>query len=317
MTAILNGWALNHVFQASDRLVSTVKDDVYSPYHQSANKSVIVRAAKSFGVMAYTGLAYIGDQPTDAWLAATVLDTQKAPPGFVSMFNREVDFRPWFIATRIRDRLNEEQRTKHHLAISYVGAQEIGRRVQPFVWHISNGPEGGPFQVQTLSNRLFDWRRGFLVRPLGQVPEAVHSRVRAELRETGGDGGPQRFSEVMADGIRACASAAPKSVGPDVMSIHLDPTRWPLLVVHSEYAPQAFTEATFPGSRGGEVSRPAVYTPWIITPDCAWAPSIMDGPQEWTSGGSPFAMQLDLNAPRWDSGRGWAITRQDRPGPPR
>jgi hypothetical protein len=71
MTLILELFERTCIIHAGDRLVTVAG----RPYDETANKSVIFQARDSRVVLGYTGAAYVGDFPTDEWIAYQLTHT--------------------------------------------------------------------------------------------------------------------------------------------------------------------------------------------------------------------------------------------------
>jgi hypothetical protein len=68
MTFVLARTSRNYVLQIADRLVTRAD----RPYDASANKTILYRTANGIVTIGYTGLAYVGDVPTDKWIVEQI-----------------------------------------------------------------------------------------------------------------------------------------------------------------------------------------------------------------------------------------------------
>jgi hypothetical protein len=58
--------------QASDRLVVTDERGTFAPFDRRANKTLVLVATDAVAFISYAGEAYIGDVPTDEWIARVI-----------------------------------------------------------------------------------------------------------------------------------------------------------------------------------------------------------------------------------------------------
>ena len=74
MTLVLGGLVANTVFHASDRLtaITPTRKNPDRAWDIHANKTVIVCGSDWWLVIGYTGLAYLDDKPTDAFIASVL-----------------------------------------------------------------------------------------------------------------------------------------------------------------------------------------------------------------------------------------------------
>jgi hypothetical protein len=76
MTFVLARTSRNYVLQIADRLVTRAD----RPYDASANKTILYRTANGIVTIGYTGLAYVGDVPTDKWIVEQITGITAFPP---------------------------------------------------------------------------------------------------------------------------------------------------------------------------------------------------------------------------------------------
>ena len=181
LTAIIAALAWRRAFQVSDRLVTKAA----STHDAAANKSLVVRGRDGYFFAGYSGVAYIGDRPTDDFLAAAIMDLDDAPRGmaFRSGFGSATLFG---LVSRIRERLGADypHSQRRDLYIDLVGAQLRRGRWQPLHWHISNVNPDREFRFQALKPRSVNWARSFATSPIGMVPIEVFEAMRATLKQT-------------------------------------------------------------------------------------------------------------------------------------
>src|SRR5258708_26583621 len=75
MTLILSQASINYVLQVTDRLVTQHENVTqrYNPFDPLANKNIVYCSKNSVVAIAYTGIAYIDDIPTDKWIAQQLI----------------------------------------------------------------------------------------------------------------------------------------------------------------------------------------------------------------------------------------------------
>jgi hypothetical protein len=79
MTLIITAVADDAVAQVSDRRLTLPDGSVFS---DDANKAICIACADARVSLAYTGLARIGDTPTDHWLVDLLTETKSAQKPF-------------------------------------------------------------------------------------------------------------------------------------------------------------------------------------------------------------------------------------------
>src|SRR3972149_3397682 len=91
MTLILSRSSHRFVLQLSDRLITQGT----AQFDRTSNKTIIFFAFGGFASLSYTGIAFVGDIPTDQWIAQQLTDSNLA------QFGKPPAMRSWGPARKI------------------------------------------------------------------------------------------------------------------------------------------------------------------------------------------------------------------------
>jgi hypothetical protein len=313
VTAIYGLLAGPFAVMVSDRLVS--KRGVsgpYAPHDPYANKNLVLVTRDAVVSIGYTGLAYLGETPTDVAIAEGVLG--EPAPGLSRLGGPGNLVNPDDLnhtIARVVDSLEARFRRmlQFHrdigLQILMIGfrARE-GEFPKPVVWHIANEPGAADVGIYRADHEVYEpWaRQEPRFWPIGQVANnASRARVKAALETT--PVAARDCEETLANDIRVEATDRPETVGRDLMRI--------LIGMRTDGTHQVFVRYD-PDINDS----PDAYSPWVLTPIGYQVPAIA-GPNVLSgSMNTGWGEVLFEYPPR---GRatvsGWFP--QPRPGPPR
>jgi hypothetical protein len=80
MTQILTAACPDFIAQLSDRLVVAKRGSAIEQHDPAANKTVVFRASDAIVTIGYTGIAYVGQIPTDRWIAEVLCQESFGAP---------------------------------------------------------------------------------------------------------------------------------------------------------------------------------------------------------------------------------------------
>jgi hypothetical protein len=316
MTLNLIGTAYGSVVQVTDRLVT--RERPFEKFDPAANKNVIFLARNGLLTIGYTGRAYVGDQPTDRWIARKLaLDETLQDDGSGAVHTGFGRPKRWMNIGQAMKHLAEELTRAwrdHNYEIGKMQVFASGfqwpaagwtwklGRSRPVIWEImsrASRPEFGAFPVE----RYFGWERGLVT--VAALPRAALSDH--SLRSLAGDLAlsetPEAIIARMVSAIRE-ASSQHNVVGPDCMSIHLPSPRLSR-VVTCGYEPSEQSEGAAP---------PFAFTPWVVAPDQTLAPTILNGfTLEVSSGPFNFKIKGSQDLHFREDGSFWMFQSQPRP----
>jgi hypothetical protein len=329
VTLILSYLSRGFVLQVSDRLV-TAPGAI--PFDGLANKNIIYQARDAIVSMSYTGPAFIGQVPTDNWIAQklTGVDVSK------NFGTRMGPLPKWYDIGQATRLLAEEfqsseiARTNSYFELVVVGWQwkitgrpPVGRHQPvPMAWGLSK-PQGGGFEseVERLPRRWYWRNRTFCcASPRSNLPKdkraSMFDRLRAELNPAPALNVKiaDKVEQAAVDTIRSVAKEN-RYVGPNCMSVVIAPPHQSALVrvtffPYEQHTAQLVRETIEP------ITGPAAFSPWVIGAKTMQMPSVAMGKGGYDIQMGPFAVRL--NGP--DSspqGLLWALSSQRRPTRPR
>jgi hypothetical protein len=252
-----------------------------SDYDPQSNKSVIFSAADGLLTVAYTGLSYLGDTPTDQWIAET-LQGEPIPVG-------PDGERPWTFTTRwrrdwpslgeairqVRDGLpnalasvRPEWRT---IPITIVAAGwQLYRRAKarPVIQTIHKVDASGTTRVEAAPRHL--GRDLYMsTEPDGHLSDEEFKQLISGMRNKGGKA---RLDD-MVGAVRMVAGRS-KMVGPHCMCTVLPPPHHGWAFVGYDSTVQAYGELEGGGS---SVAIPVSFSPWVISRGSIVAPMVQAG----------------------------------------
>lgn len=216
MTLIISVSCREFYCMVSDRLISLVHPHRgFSGVHDAiSNKNLLVRAINGEFAIGYTGSAYVGNEPTDQWLASIL--TGYVFDGDVPIFAGAVrpDRTVQEHIAALRDAIAKLAKD-NAITLAIVGFKDFQRHSISFSATIGPGSSyRGAFTPRKRG-------RDFQLFAVGAVPPK-HLTDQAIARMMDGNTfattDPERILSVLTDVIRATAQCVP-TVGPDVMQI--------------------------------------------------------------------------------------------------
>jgi hypothetical protein len=304
VTQIVAQLTRRFVLQIEDRLVTpdlsaggSAKPDTL------ANKNVIYRARDAIVCMGYTGLAFIGNLPTDTWIAEKLTGLKGSDP-FGTRFG---SLPRWLDIGQAIELLDRELRAseiaalKTNFELVVVGWQwKLGKRevmrnrpTTPMAWLIRK-PYSKPFEAVERLPRYWHWTHDarFIASPEGHknLSVAELEALAGRLRQLPPDIKSRGYEQTIVDAIRT-VSARNQYVGPNCMSIvlappHLNP------FVRVRFFPQENHVARLVAPTFVSPEYPAAYSPWIIGPGIVMQPTVRIG-QGWEVAIGSFKVLLD------------------------
>lgn len=262
LSANLGNWA---AIQVTDRRLT--QDPGHGPIRRFdyANKQLVVLCEDAFLAVAYTGLARISDEPTDDWIARSLLQTDArltynfGGPTLPVLHFHEV-YRRLRTALTTASVAQQLQGNDRQLIISVVGLRRIRR---------TNTAEPFWATFRLASNRLNAWvspKYRYAMNATVRVDAFGSASVLAnayidETLPARGVVDASDFEDYLAGVVRHVAEREP-SVGFDVAvaSVNTDPT------VDCEASTRFVPRPDFAVVRD-------VYTPWILGPGFTMPPS--------------------------------------------
>lgn len=274
MTLILGVVAQRVAHQVSDRLVLVERGKTRSPHDPLSNKQVVVMAPDAIVAMGYTGLAYLGDRPTDDVIAEAAVGH---PTGRGIQFAGPIS--PIYAITdRIAERLGGavEDNARFGVEVAINGLKRGHRgRLEPLLWLITKSP-GAAVKIVRAEETPFDWRTRFAVDGIGDVDWAEVERMRGALKTLEEQGIERRdaITRLVIETVRK-TSERKDTVGADCMVVRLwrEPGK---AIAEVEYRPVTRERITIEGT-DSTFSFPAAYSPWFIAPGFVTSPSIVKG----------------------------------------
>jgi hypothetical protein len=306
MTLVLSVSTPAYSLQVSDRLVS--RRGV--PHDPLANKSVVFRATDGLLVLGYTGPAFIGDLPTDTWIADVVSGGSCiGASGGMQMGEfavRDVGSSLRVLCRRLRV---DRQFCSHGGELSAAGWQWSARRdralVRNVLWML-HGVSGELQWQQLVPRHLPDRKRVFRMVAIGNwaLPAEDWRGLLGRVGDAGRDWG--RVEGLLVDAIRRASALQSGTIGSHCVSVLLRPWLFPNALVHfrpsTPHHGTAFAQAV-------EVA----YSPWMVAPDALHAPAVIVGGLSSEQG----LLTYTMDAPRVPVGQilKGAFQSQERPSP--
>lgn len=273
MTLVVGLISNTEAFLATDRLITLQRRGGHfaGQHDELSNKNVVLLADDGVAVLGYTGSAYIGDIPTDRFIAE-VLYGEDIPPGSM-MGNRQRR-----MGGGISDRLFHLRNvTSANWGFGLVRILAIGfRRYGRFVW-----PFEVCFDLGAISmggDRMFLRARPPVGRRLTHVGAALtQAEVAAAYEQStfSRTGRLQSAPDFLACLIRNKA-AVDRTVGRDVMQIHIDAYK---REISCRFSAERQDDIRTPAPVDPVTSCVVAYTPWVVSRRTVIAPSLMASPQ--------------------------------------
>lgn len=280
MTLILTKVDRGSVIQVTDRLTSQHIGEQVVPFDRQSNKNVILLTRNGILTLAYTGLAFIGQKPTDQWIAEE-LNGEAVPLGR-SGAPATVAFRhpPRRLpeigqaAALLRDHLEfastqpRSELQRNPVTIVLAGWLWYRRKhPRPTAGYVTR-EAGGPYSIRWVT-RHFGRRFWFSSCPTGHLSTDQHRGIQVGLR----DKGPVEAEQWLVEHIRT-AAARFDGIGSNSISITISPPHVGHVLVR--YRSPSPTLAT-PVGVGMPTQVPVAFTPWLVSPGLIHAPSVMGG----------------------------------------
>jgi hypothetical protein len=277
VTLIICAAAPGALLQVSDR--KTTHADSGAEHDAFANKSVVVAAEDGALIFGYCGMAYFGRLPTDQALAEAIVG--RGLRGAIASWSAaEVRMDVWSIALRVLDAIRAQtpMSIRTRTSISIAGFVLRKRRARPFLWVIE--PVRGSHQL-TRHRLTSQATLPLMIAGSGEREAARHIHDQCQR-----NGRPTSLEDLETRTVAVLRHVAEQdtTVGTDCMAVHvgLDPRG--AVKVRAEFV------AGHPRSLGFQAPvrrhvTPAAFTPWLITPTSAFAPSVAIGQQHWEVGG--------------------------------
>lgn len=268
--------------QVADRLVSTVSGHSVSPRDPQSNKSILFLATNGIAAISYAGLAYIGDLPTDVWLAEQLIGSpvRKHPDGTPFGLRVGPPVKPWLdiglalkrISAALADAASNPRNAdlrQHSVYVVASGWLWYRRKLpRPILSRIAWSPP--------LVNEIESVNRSralqFVVAPTpdGYLSDSEVKGLGERLRHRG------LLEDAVADLVNQIrvVAARESAVGADCMAISISPPILGAMHVLVQYLPATPSLAMLQ-SDVTSASVPVSFTPWILAPTMFMAPQIM------------------------------------------
>jgi hypothetical protein len=296
LTLILTYVSDRFVVHVSDRLVSRPNDR----WDPTANKTVVFRAQDAIGTIGYTGDAYLGNIPTDGFIAELL-------SGFTfDHYGRTGNLTG--MKAPLRDLAATLRSLRAAIAREFRFPNMIRRRGPPFAlsiggWEWGNGIQPRPF-LASIYKAPKEWQAVLSEHDIplesGRALDAI-----PEGNLTGGDSeaivdalrmtrSPDEVERVLVNAVREVSNRAPTYVGPDCMSVVIP--RLSLIRAKAGFLsaflaesppatirvrsinihdPSVMLESVSTKTR--EIVGPGSFCPWIVGPGGAISPQILTG----------------------------------------
>jgi hypothetical protein len=325
MTLILTKASKHFIIQVTDRLVSRgVGRGNPVAFDPIANKNVVFAARNAVVTMGFTGVAFIGDLPTDQWIVEKLTGiefsrTEKPPMMFSGKLPHWWDIGKSLLT--LKDALSHaraevqsqwrQQWTKLPFDISIAGWQwDTKGMSRPIVAWLSK-PSGEDTVKLNYKERnwYYDQQQGSSPFIVFSAPESNFKMK--ELQVLGADLQNKRVDDaeqIMLAAIRQ-VSRRNRMVGPHCMSIVMLPPSNGYLRIR--YIPDGGPAIMRLSTQNKTLHLPAAFTPWLVGQGGYMAPSIISG-KGFTTGLGPYTVYLD--APDSGDNLKGAIGSHERPG---
>jgi len=280
MTLVLGGMAAYYVFHASDRLttITPTPKDPDGAWDIHANKTVIVCGSDCWLVIGYSGLAYLDDKPTDAFIASVLAGGADLTGMGMWFPGRPLHYREITrsVEAAIFDaysRLPAAARIRDTV-VSGVGVQNRKPRPRHVAFRGNITRHG--FSHFELAER-HQARTRFGYNAIGSYDRGILGRMGARLRDEGLDS-PERFRDIMMDAVAETGSNS-DVVGEDVMGVILEPLSGKIRVHFRGAKPMKQAELAVGVGSFGDATEdiPNIPTPYILAPGQFFDPAVGSG----------------------------------------
>ena len=299
MTLILAHAAPYGVIHVSDRLITEL--GTRQPFDASSNKALLYICSDAIVAIGYTGLAYIGESPTDSWIASQLagkpIPKHKGFGQAMQCERRNIVSAIEMLRSRFEPEIRRSRTSEFGLLIAgwKWGLRRRPQRLRPFMVVVA---WDGKKMNSTPLPRYWSYKRG-RDEALARIPRSNMAYAQAEevMKKVNRCSDSVSMRNIPVETIRSI-STKNATVGADCMSIMLPEPQ--LLRADIEF---------IMGSSGDSDGGP-VYSPWVIAPDYVHEPSVLFGGWEIHSG--PWTIYFK------DVFRGFAArAEQARPKRPR
>lgn len=283
MTLIVSQACNRFVLQVSDRLVTSLGGGRSRPHDAASNKTVLFQARDGIASLSYTGLSYIGDQPTDSWIAELLIGHRMKQMDVNTPFTMLLGKRegPWHFMGPALQKIATELTAAAHERESALLRYPVIVVVAGWLWYRRNRKHPRPFfaGIQQAADGRYTIQYGprlfgnhFFAMP---VPSSyLRPEEKQPFLERLKPLDPELSLSALVGTVRMVA-ARTDTVGPDCMSVLISHPFAADRLVSIKYIPR--DPYTFV-KRGSEVSRAAVaFSPWLVGRSAVVAPSFMIG----------------------------------------
>jgi len=272
---ITSRWAL----QVSDRLLTVASSSGAQPFDSRSNKTVVLHARDAIVTLSYTGLAYLQDTPTDAWIAHKLNGTQFPFNPKAVDFTMRLGMRrsEWPALGCALSQLAAALTQAASLPRSDLRRSSITVAVAGWLWYRRKRPRAVLATVGKVGSDEFGvkWaprRHGkyflHLIAPNGYLSDFERQEVHARL--AGAD--LEDATAIFASSIRRVA-ARTDTVGADCMSVSISHPWMDERTINARFLPNLGEVAEKPRTS----PRFAAYSPWVVGPHQCLAPMLLVG----------------------------------------
>jgi hypothetical protein len=292
---------------ASDRLVTY--SSIPGEHDVFANKAIVLAAHCGIVSIGYTGLAYLGEIPTDEWIAEVLWREPLGPGGTVFTPPRPDKRRmnagayAELLRSSLATRFSElPARSRADLTVAFFGVHwhTDDSRLRPINWYISNSPRDLT-TFTTVRMKAYPGHYTLRALPLWTAIDGQEALKRLTAATSIG-----KISDVLV-GIMKQVAAAEPAVGPHTMVVAITPWMQPHV-----------TSYFFPGDDApslvkGNETTPLAFSPWVVGRTVLMQPSAM-GWADITTTVDDYAVRItgSKSTAHWFS---TPQSRKRRPGP--
>jgi hypothetical protein len=280
MTLVLGGLVAYCVFHASDRL-TTITPTPKNPdgaWDIHANKTVIVCGSDCWLVIGYTGLAYLDDKPTDAFIASVLAGGASLTGMGLWDPGRPLHYRE---ITRSIEAAMLDAYSRLPAAVRQIPTIVSGVGVQ----NRKPRPRHVAFRAAITRHGISHFELAERHQPrarlnynaIGSYDPGILDRMGARLRDEGMYS-PERFRDIMMDAVAETGRNS-DVVGEDVMGVILEPFSRKIRVHFRTADPMSQADlAIRVGSFGEETAEIRnIATPYILAPGQFFSPAVASG----------------------------------------
>ncbi|HET6177760.1 MAG TPA: hypothetical protein VFE61_12550 [Candidatus Sulfotelmatobacter sp.] len=307
-----------------------VQGNPASRFDALANKTIVYWTTDAVVTIAYTGAAYIGNQPTDDWIVQKLTGVDVSEKfgmrGFSSSRSLDIGQSLKILLQELTS--SEVANNPLNFELTAVGwhwkmtKHPMEGRYQPvpMAWGL-NKPQNGKFdtQVERLARYwYFKHRTFFHASPNSNWSKAERDKMfdalRSEEPSQTADELAAKVERATVDAVRSVSTSNPY-VGPNCMSVLLAPPHQRALIRIS-FFPQEEHKAELVSKTAPPVVLPAAFSPWIVGRGWMEKPSVRVG-QALSETVGPFTIEFGGPAlPCHVKGLIFAQSSQTRPKKP-